>query len=364
MKIVIIGGHHISALVVAKKLKQQGHQVFWFSCRFPRSSEKIEGLEYLQVKAAGLPFIDLNTGKFHKNFFSWWRIPLGFFQALYYLIKIKPDTVLAFGGYIAAPVVLAAWFLRIPAFTHEQTRTAGLANRFLAHFVKKIFLSWDGSKKFFPPKKVIVVGLPLRYQIINAQKKKIFKNDLPIIMVVGGRQGSHIINCAVGEILEKILTTYNLIHQCGDILTMKDFYDLNKKRERLEQNLKERYLLKSFFNDDQIAICLKAADLVVSRAGAHIVYELAMLGKPTIFIPIPFAFADEQTQNAKFFTQHGAGEIISQEKFNSQLLLRTITKMNNNLKIYKNHANQLPKFVRKDATEKIVKYLENFWDES
>lgn len=360
MKIVIVGGHHVSALVLAKLLRARDYKIFWFGTRYPRWPEKTEGIEYQQVMAAGFPFFDLKAGKFYKNFKTWWRIPLGFFQALWYLLKIRPKLIFSFGGYLAVPTVLAGWWLKIPAFTHEQTRTAGLANRFLKFFVRKIFLTWEKSVKFFPKRKAVLVGLPVREEILFPLEKRIFKTGRPTILVVGGKQGSHVINCSLEKVLEKVLRKYNVIHQCGEILGKKDLRRLSQKRDLLPLKLRKRYFLQDFFSDEQIGQALNEADFVVSRAGAHIVYELALLKKPAIFIPLPFAFAEEQKKNADLFVKVGAGKIIPQQKLDGEILFKAIEQTNKKLNFYKKNAQKLSKFVRKDAEKSILEYIEKF----
>ncbi len=357
-RIVITGGHHISALVLAKALRQKGYQVFWIGTRYPRWPEKTEGQEYKQVKASGFAFFNLRAGKFHKNFKDWWRVFFGFFRAWAYLFHLKPDLVFSFGGYLAVPVVLSAWFLGIPSFTHEQTRTAGLANRFLKFFVKKVFLTWSSSRKFFPFRKSVFVGLPVRKEIVFSRKTKLFPEKLPTILVAGGKQGSHVINSCIEEILEEVLQNFNLIHQCGSILEAEDFSRLSKKRNFL--SLKKRYILKKFFSDQEMGENLATAHFFVGRAGAHIVYELALKGKPAIFIPLPFAFAQEQERNARLFTKHRAGKIILQEELNKESLLKAIREVEKNFNFYKKNAQFLTAKIRKDATDKIVEEIEKF----
>lgn len=363
MKIVIIGGHHISALVLAKELRNRKHQVYWLGTRFPRWPEKTEGVEYRQVKAAGFPFYELRTGKFHANLKHWWRIPRGFFQAFFYLRKLKPDLIFSFGGYLAVPVVLNGWFLGIPSFTHEQTRIAGLANRLMKFFVKKVFLTWPESSFHFPQEKSILVGLPLRKEILFPAEEKMFKEKLPVIYVVGGKQGSHILNLTIKEILAELLKNYNVVHQCGEILEFQDYKLLKQMREKLPSILQRRYILHTFFDDQTMGNLLKQADLVIGRAGAHIVYELAFLGKPAIFIPLPFSFAKEQEENAKIFVQKGAGVLIKQEQLNGKALLGKIKEVFNYLETYKKQAQELKKLVEPQAAKKIANYLERFFYE-
>ena len=359
MKIVIIGGHHVSALALAVYLRKKGHSIVWLGTRYPRWPEKVEGIEYKQVKKEGFDFIEIRAGKFHKNAFRWPRIPLGFYDSFISLKKIKPEAIVSFGGYLAVPVVLAGWSMRVPSFTHEQTRTAGLANKFLSRFVKKIFIAWPQSASFFPKNKTLYTGLPLRQQFKQVEKKKLFSNNLPTITIAGGKQGSHIINLSVEPILKTLLKEFNVIHQAGDMLDYKDYLSFTELRNKLPADLKKRYLLKKFFEDKEWLSCLSSSDFCVCRAGAHTVYELAYLGKPAIFIPLPFSYADEQQKNAEFFSKNNAGELITQKKLNSKELLEKILAVKKSLSLYKKNAENLKKRIPGNAEDVILSLLES-----
>lgn len=359
MKIVIIGGHHISALALAVYLRAKGHNIIWFGTRYPRWPEKAEGIEYKQVRKKSFSFIEIRAGKFHKNASRWQRIPLGFYDSFINLRKLKPDVILSFGGYLAVPVVLTGWFMRVPSFTHEQTRTAGLANKFLSRFVKKVFIAWPQSAGYFPKNKTVYTGLPLRQQFKQKIKKELFPNKLPAIAIAGGKQGSHIINLAVEPIIKTLLTQFNIVHQAGDMLNSKDYMRFAVLRNKLPPDLKKRYLLKNFFEDKDWFLSLSTADFCVCRAGAHTVYELAYLGKPAIFIPLPFSYADEQQKNAEFFSKNNAGKLIKQKDLNSKKLLEEILAVKNNLSVYKKNANDLKKRIPANAEETILSHLES-----
>ena len=358
MKIVIIGGHHISALVLAEYLRANGHNIIWFGTRYPRWPEKTIGSEYKQVKKRGFPFVEIRAGKFHKNAYRWPRIPLGFYDSFINLRKLKPNVIVSFGGYLAAPVVLAGWLAKIPSFTHEQTATAGLANKLLSHFVKKVFIAWPQSKRYFPKNKTLYTGLPLRRQFKQKIKKKLFSGKLPTILIAGGKQGSHIINLSVKPIIKILLKQFNVIHQTGDILDGKDYESFTAIKNKLPPDLKKRYLLKKFFGDKEWLSCLSSADFCLCRAGAHTVYELAYLGKPAIFIPLPFSYADEQQKNAEIFSKNNAGEIIEQKYLNSKKLLEKILAVEKKLPIYKKNAENLKKTIPSNAEEVILSYIQ------
>lgn len=360
-KIVITGGHHNSALVVAEALQDKGYEIIWFGHKFTMWGDKSPGAEYQEVTRAGFKFIEIKAGKFYRTYhpFKLARLPFGFVQSLYYLLKFKPNLILSFGGYLATPVVIYGWLLRIPIITHEQTVVYGLANRIIGRFAKKILVSWKTSLKHFPQKKVIFTGLPLRPEIFTKQKNKYdFKNNLPTIYITGGKQGSHAINQVVEELLPSLLKKYNLIHQCGSTTVHDDFSRLKEVRKKLPLKLRKRYFFKDYIFQQEIGNVFAAADLVISRAGAHITYEMAALGKPALFIPIPWAYADEQTKNAQILVEAGIAEILPQNQLTSKKLFQSIEKMINNLNQYKKNSSQAKKLVKLDATQEIVKLAE------
>ena len=205
MKIVITGGHHTSALPIIHKLKSQldDLEIMWIGHKYSVYGDKSETLEYKEISALGIDFFDLKAGKLYKTFdpIRLAKIPFGFVQAFYFLLKIKPDVIMSFGGYLAAPVVLAGWVLRIPSLTHEQTVVVGYANKFISKLVRKILVSWARSQKYFPKSKTVLTGLPLRNAIFSAHTERFNVNpDLPTVYITGGKTGSHILNESVYDV--------------------------------------------------------------------------------------------------------------------------------------------------------------------
>lgn len=359
-KIVITGGHHNSALVVAEALRDKGYEVIWFGHKFSMWGDKEPGAEYKEVTRAGFKFIEIKAGKFHRTYhpLKLARLPLGFTQSFYYLLRFRPALILSFGGYLAVPVVIYGWLLRIPILTHEQTVVYGLANQVIERFAKKILVSWEPSLKHFPDKAVFT-GLPLRPEIFNREKGKYdFRNNLATIYITGGKQGSHLINQAVKEFLADLLKNYNLIHQCGSTTVHDDFSELKKIRNQLPLDIQKRYILVDYVFRQEIGNVFATADLVVSRAGAHTTYEMAALGKPTLFIPIPWTYADEQTKNAQILVKAGIAELLPQDQLTAKKLYQTIQKMMENLNQYKKNSLKAKKLIRTDATEKIIRLVE------
>ena len=314
--LVFTGGHHTSALVVAKKIQANGESIIWFGHRHSMWGDTSDSAEYQEVTQAGIKFYDLKAGKFYKMFhpLQLIRIPIGFFQSLFLLMLLRPRGIVSFGGYLAVPTIISGWLLGIPSLTHEQTVTAGLANKIISLFVKKIAVSWAESAKFYPRSKVVVTGLPLRPEILKIKNKKLSPSSLALstIYVTGGKNGSQTINQVIFSLLPNLTKRYRIIHQTG-------YRDLP-----LAQSQKFPNYVAFDYDSAKAIEALSLCDLVISRAGAHIVYELAVLGKPGILIPIPWVSHNEQMQNAKLLAARHLAVILPQHDLSPKSLLIAI----------------------------------------
>jgi len=319
MKILITGGHHNSALVIAESLRSAGYQVVWVGHRHTMVDDPHDSLEYQEVTAKKFPFISIQAGKFHSQAHPvhFLRLPLGLFQAIGIIWHQKPQLVLTFGGYIAVPIAFAARLANIPIILFEQTTAIGRANKLISHFSQKNFLAWNSSLPYFPSSKSEVVGLPLRPQILLPQQKKWFTRSKPIITVTGGKQGSHSINQAFFPLIPKLLPDFNIIHQTGSVVKTGDSVTAAKIHSPF-------YLQKSHFISEEMLEALKASDLVISRSGAHIVYELMTLHKPAILIPLPFSYLNEQALNANKLVAANQAIVITQEQLTPSSLFSSI----------------------------------------
>jgi len=366
-KVVITGGHLTPALAVAEELKKQGWEIIFLGRKHSAEGVKTPSVESEIIPKMGIPFYPLAAGRIQRRFTRWTipailRIPVGFFQALFYLRRLHPDVVLSFGGYVSAPVVFAAWLLGIPAVTHEQTTVKGLSTKFNSLFAQKIAVSWEANLDDFPRQKVVFTGNPIRKDIFNFSKKiwqnLNFEKKLPLVFITGGNQGSHTINMAVGEIIPQLVKAANVFHQCGHLNAFGDFEKLKKIRNKLPEKLKSRYLVKKYLNGEEMGTLLYKAELVVSRAGANTITELAALGKPCILIPLPWLYQNEQEKNARMLEKVGIAEVLLQKDLSGENLLEMIKKMLNNLSSYQKNAFKAKKLVCLRAAEKIVDLLE------
>lgn len=357
MRVVICGGHHSSALVVAEKLRERGHRVFWFGHKYSMIGDENPSAEFLEVSQKGIPFVVIRAGKWQPRHHFWqnfFRIPLGFWESIKKLLEVRPDLVVSFGGYIALPVAYSAAFLGILVFTHEQTIVVGLANKLIAKIARKVFITFENSAKYFSGEKVILTGLPLR-DCLFEKGQKLFGNSKKTIYITGGKQGSHVINEAVFQILPELLKKFNVLHQCGSSTLFGDFERALKIKRDLGIRGKN-YRPKEYFFEEEIGSVFSSADLVISRAGAHIIYELLVLRKPAILIPIPWSSRDEQLKNAQMLQSLGLAEILSQKDLETGMLEKTINDFVKTLP-QRNKLTSFPK-TRREATDLIVKEIE------
>ncbi len=318
-KIVFCGGHHTSALPLIDSLLQDSNlELFFIGRKKAFKDDKNDSLEFLDISRRSLKFYDLKTGKFYgKNPLNLLKILRGFFHALLILLKEKPNLIISFGGYIAVPVVIAGFILRIKIITHEQTVVTGLGNKLIALFANKILLTWPSSLKYFNQSKASVIGLPLRISLFAkpALKFEINKN-LPTIFITCGKTGSHIINEFILQNLNELLNHFNIIHQAGDYSVTNDYNNLKFVYENINKEKKGNYHLYKFMFDEEVLSAFHACDFVVSRSGAHTIYEILHFKKKAILIPIPWVSFNEQFLNAKIVHNLGLGLILEEASLN------------------------------------------------
>ena len=210
-----------------------------------------KGLEKSLVEAAQIPFVSISTGKLRRyispeNILDQFRVPVGVTQSLFHIKRFRPDVVLATGGYVTVPPVVAAGLCKVPILIHEQTVQLGLANRINARFATRIALSWSEAMGSLAPRaqsKAWVTGNPVRASIFGGDARRALQyfelsdENLPTIYVTGGSLGARVINRAVEECLPQLLARARVIHQCGEQSAEKenDYERLNRARLALPQ---------------------------------------------------------------------------------------------------------------------------------
>ena len=342
MRILLTGGGtmgHLTPMVaVIESIRKIADEYFNEPVEFMLISSDNEFIDAV-IKETQIPYKIIITGKLRRygsiqNFIDIFRIPIGFIQSLYYVFFYMPDVIFSKGGSVSLPVVLAGWIFRIPIVIHESDAVAGLSNRIMSRFAKKIGVSFEEAEKYFNPKKIVFTGNPIRGLITRGdieKARKIFSlgEDKPVILIMGGSQGSRNINNLILKILPDLLKKYQIVHQCG----INNYEEIKKKIEKVNIPNLNNYHLFPFF-EESIADAYAVADLIVSRAGANTIAEIMAVGKPSILIPLASAASDHQTKNAFIIAKTGAAVLLSENNLTSRLLLNDINNLfNNHLKI-------------------------------
>ncbi len=264
----------------------------------------------------------LNVSDLFKTFF-------GVINAVISVWRIYPDVVFGKGGYVSFPVLFAARILRIPVIIHESDSHPGRVNLWAGKFAQKIALSYKEAAAYFPADKVAFTGNPIRKEITTAiteGAREYLKLDdsIPVILILGGSQGSQKINDAIIDILPELVKKYYVIHQTGknniDEMTNTVKVILNESIHR------DRYKPFAYLNSLALRMAGGAASLVISRAGSQI-FELALWKVPSIIIPISPEVSHDQTSNAFAYAGSGACSVIEEVNLTPHILSSEIERI-------------------------------------
>ncbi|MEK7479265.1 MAG: UDP-N-acetylglucosamine--N-acetylmuramyl-(pentapeptide) pyrophosphoryl-undecaprenol N-acetylglucosamine transferase, partial [Patescibacteria group bacterium] len=268
-----------------------------------------------------------------KNFLDAPLFLFSMLQALFWVWIVMPDVVFSKGGPSAFPVILAARFYKIPVVIHESDAVPSVTNRLSAKFASRIGISFDSTAKEFPDGKAFFSGNPIRAELMrdwldSFSAKSYFKlnPELPLLVVVGGSQGSLRINNFILDNLVELLEKVQVIHQVGKE-NYKDALKLSEITLRgSSEELKKKYIIRDYVSAKDMKIALNAADIVLTRSGSFI-HELALFGKPAILIPLADAANDHQRANAYEYAGKGAALVIEEENFSSHVFLNEVQKL-------------------------------------
>lgn len=349
------GGHIFPAVAIADGLKKA----------FPDAEFLFVGakgrMEMDKVPQAGYKIIGLWISGIQRKL-TWSNLAFPFklisssIRARKIIRHFKPDVVIGTGGYASGPLLHAASKQNIPTLILEQNSYPGLTNKWLSKTVDRICVAYAGMDKYFPKNKIVITGSPIRKEIMNASGNKaegssFFGLDatLPILLIIGGSQGARQINLAIAENIEKLIDNgIQILWQTGKG-GYQEAEDAAKKA-----TLHDRIVIREFIQRMDLAYA--CADLIVSRAGAIAIAEIVSVKKPAIFIPLPSAAEDHQTQNAKALVEQNAGILIKESNARELIGSEVIALMKDENKrqaISKN----LSAFDYKDATQSIVQQV-------
>tara|TARA_R110001592_G_scaffold363371_1_gene685656 strand:- start:277160 stop:278251 length:1092 start_codon:yes stop_codon:yes gene_type:complete len=298
------GGHVYPALAVARELLDRGMRVEWVGTA--------RGLEHRVVPEAGitlhcLPVRGVRGKSLSDKVAALWFLALASVKALWLIHRLAPRCVVGMGGYVAGPAGVAAWLLRKPLLIHEQNAVAGTTNRMLAPLAARVVAAFPGA--FKEQVEITVLGNPVRRQLVQAGAGRHYDytGQRPLrLLVLGGSLGAQAINEILPPTVRKILgdgQQLEVWHQTGDA-------HVAGVRENYGELLGTGMRVDPFIED--MAAAYGWADLVLCRAGALTVSELAIMGCPSILVPLPQAIDDHQTANARSLSSCGAAMLLRQ----------------------------------------------------
>jgi UDP-N-acetylglucosamine--N-acetylmuramyl-(pentapeptide) pyrophosphoryl-undecaprenol N-acetylglucosamine transferase len=352
------GGHTAAGLAIATALRARlgdGVQLAWIGSQ--------TGVEASWVPAAGIPYDAIPTGKLRRQL-AWrnltdlaLRVPAGFGRALALLGRRRPAVVVATGGFVAVPTAVAAAVRRCPLLAHEQVVVPGLANRLIGRLADRVAVTFAASATAFPRGKVVVTGNPIRPALLTGQRARAiegFRLDpaAPLTYVTGGALGAHRLNRVVGAALGALLPVTQIVHQAGDN-AQGDLAWLRGEAARLSPPLAERYRVLAHVGDE-LGDLYAAASLVIGRAGAGTVTELAALGLPSILIPLPGARGDEQTANARVLADAGAAVLLPERDLTPERLVHEVRALLAEPAHLRTMAERARRLATPDAADRLV----------
>lgn len=353
----VSGGHTFPLIAVARTLRTQFPEGVDFlfigsKGRFESESMTAEGIKAQYVL----------TGKMRRyfsilNFIDPFKVPLGFIQALWKLFVYMPDVVFAKGGSASVPVVLAAWVYRIPIVIHDSDAVAGRANRFLSRYATRVAIAYPSARQYFPEEKTALTGNPVRDEILGGDANRGaqqlgLSSEKPTLLILGGSQGATFLNEAVLHILPELIQSgIQVIHQTGH-----ENYEAIEKISQ-EHGLNDPgsgYVARDFFGVTELADILALATVVLSRAGASTIAELAATKKAVILVPLSSAANDEQRMNAYDIAKIGGVAVLEEQNLGEHILLQKILELLKDPEMRKQMGERINQFYHPDASQAIA----------
>jgi UDP-N-acetylglucosamine--N-acetylmuramyl-(pentapeptide) pyrophosphoryl-undecaprenol N-acetylglucosamine transferase len=342
------GGHIFPNAAIIEELKKRGYKdIIWIGAK--------HGKEQEWARKLNVPFFGISTGKLRryislKNISDILGVVAGIIQSFFILLRHRPSMLFSKGGFVSVPPVVASWLLRVPVITHESDIDPGLATKIIARFSKVICVSFEKTADFFSGGRTVHTGNPVRGLVKNGDRQKGlrylgFKDDLPVVFVMGGSLGAASINKTVHEMCKSRAFNFNLVHQCG--------------LGNLDNNLsgKKRYVQLEFIGKE-IGDVMAASDIVISRAGAGAIFEIGYMKRPSILVPLPKSKSrGEQIENARYFEKNGACVIIRDENLKADVMHELINRLlsdRKSLKTMGERAGTLCKFGSEKSIADII----------
>ena len=327
-KIVLTGGgtagHVTPNIALLPYLKSEGYEVYYIGSK--------EGMEKEIVARYDIPYTGISSGKLRryfdkKNFSDMFKVLKGIHEAKKALKKIKPDVVFSKGGFVAVPVVIAAKSLKIPVICHESDITPGLANKIAMPFAKAVCVTFPEAIPHIKNNKGILTGTPIRDVLYKGSKEKGLEfahldGTKPVMLIMGGSQGSVKINTSIRALLPELLKKYDIIHLCG--------------KGNVDESLKDtKGYVQYDYLSKELPDIFAASDFVITRAGSNAICEFLALNKPMLLIPLSKrASRGDQILNAESFKKQGFADVCDEDEMTEESLFNSINALYENREKY------------------------------
>ena len=345
------GGHIFPAIAIAKAIEdlEPDTELLFVGA--------VGKMEMDKIPAAGYNIIGLSISGIKRNFavsnvLFPIKLALSLIRSWFIIRQFKPNVVVGVGGFASGPVLRVATWMKIPTLIQEQNSHAGLVNRWVAKSVNLICVAYNDMERFFPVSKIRKTGNPVRREMIEIEGKKQraldhfgFSDKLPVLLIVGGSLGARSVNRAIENDLDSLLEhPLQIIWQTGKHFAVE--------RESIRVKYSDKLLFITQFIQE-MDLAYAAADVVVSRAGAIAVSELAIVAKPTILVPFPHAADDHQTKNALALEQAKAARYIADVTARN-LLVPAILQLIDDLETRQSFSNNIKQFAKPEAAKNIA----------
>ena len=361
------GGHFYPIIAIAEAVHEIVHEKkyiepkLYYAAPDPYNADLLfaNNITFLPT-AAGKLRRDASVLNFFLNFIDLFKTLWGSVKSLWRLFFLYPDVVLGGGGGPSFPTLLAARVLHIPVIIYSTDAEPSRVNRWAGTFAKKVAVSFPEAEKYFPKNVVAYTGNPIRKTLLLPVREGIYEflklsADLPVIVVLGGSQGAQAINEVVLGALPTLLEKYQVVHQTG----AANLDEVTGRARIILTDNPNGHRYKPFGYLDALAMRMAAgaAKLVVSRAGAGGIFEIATWALPSIIIPIPQSISHDQTRNAYSYARAGAAVVIEQNNLTPGVLVSEIERILNNREIAQKMSIAAKGFSRPDAARTIADAL-------
>ena len=347
-RIILTGGgtagHVTPNIALIPRLLELGYDIQYIG--------SYQGIEKELIEPFGIPYHGISSGKLRRyfsvqNFTDPFRVLKGFGEAKRLIKELQPDVIFSKGGFVSVPVVMAGKRNKVPIIIHESDMTPGLANKLCLSSAAKVCCNFPETVNNLPKDKAVLTGTPIRQELLHGNKEHAraycgFTSDKPVLLVIGGSLGAASVNENVRKILPELLKEFQVIHICG--------------KGKTDESIQLTGYVQYEYVQEQLPDMFALADVVISRAGANAICELAALSKPNLLIPLSAkASRGDQILNARSFERQGFSLVLEEEQLTKETLLAAVKNLYENRTTF---INSMKNSGQQDSIGTIIKLIE------